>query len=888
MGRRRSASGSTRVLQGLFALAWVGFLIYMLSGYLRKTKDETVAGEEITPPAETVPEGQTTVPAVTTLPASTLAENTKPIPEITNGSGADAGPTAGNILANTIAVYRNANAYSDQGRLQLAYQINGSRFQEEYPWQTAWNQDGRLSADIFDTKVRSDGTFLSCFVSEVRTENLKNQQLFLRGSRLVQELYSDKIATYYLNGGERIPVNETIVPDGKLLVPPAIALLTGQFESPWLDSSVEPRRLKDTQIDGKPCYVISCPSRNGELVAWIDQTSSLIRQVRLPNNLLDPMLASDPDVKELNLFAKFSGASFTASPLAFEKVTPKPGVWPVREFVAPADALPTNLLGEMAPEFLLLDQQGAKVTDRQLSGKPIAMLWLDGGENDLELVKDFDAIQKTIGSNGINFAVVVGPNSTERSPTGTWGLLPSIQPAANRTKIPFLLDSDGNESKNLELESLPAIVVLDSNLNIQFADLLAKPSGYNGKLAISKQWTQRLTGAIVATQKGVNVADDMRAKYRNYLEQYFKDRDQRLVASYFPEFSLPQQTKTTAVAVKVRQQQTAQRSKRKLNPRLVWESTRLQSPGNIALIPDGRGGTQGLLILDGWQTVSLFGVDGNAINQKRLDLPAGAAVTAIRPMSSDVGDQCFAMYSVGGKQVFVFDGKMQLVGTFPESAEAVAPVLACEVIPGTRGKDDQLLVCFGDSGGGMMYDPFTKKSRSAGPTAVRSLALTGRSVIAVNDRTGALLSMDDGRVIDDDREYVHVENGADGQTVFAATAMNASQEWSLVGIDSSLQEKWSFPIESTMFDNGIEPISGVSATRGTGTWAVADSSNRIYLISDIGTWLGDVAADGNVRGLKLMSVGGRTRLIVSTDKKIECWELNFAPERVGAMSGRVE
>ena len=147
--------------------------------------------------------------------------------------------------------------------------------------------------------------------------------------------------------------------------------------------------------------------------------------------------------------------------------------------------------------------------------------------------------------------------------------------------------------------------------------------------------------------------------------------------------------------------------------------------------------------------------------------------------------------------------------------------------------------------------------------------------------------MDNGRVIDDRREYSHVKSGAVSPSAFAATAMNSNREWSVVLLDEALKVKRMFPISSAVFENGLEPISGV-ASGGKGLWAVADTSNRIYLLSGDGVWLGDMAADGKVSGLKLMTVEGRDRLVVSTDRKVECWELNFAPERVGAIGGRRE
>ena len=864
----------------------------MVMGYMKKKPDGEVAegdggsqvgtvsddvGATLTPRPTTSPLATPTIPNSGTAQGSLAANGTK---------ATDAGPSARAILDGALAAYRNANAYSDRGVLQLSYQIDGRPFKEEYPWSTAWAKDGQLQLNVFDTKVRAAGNMLSCFVSEIRTENLKNQQLFLKGNQLVSQLYQDRIARYYLNGGERIPVNESTVPNSTLFAPLAFSLLSGETISPWLRAEVQPQRMNDATIDGVDCYAIQCPSRSGQLVAWIDKKTSLIRRVKLPNALLDRALATDPKVRNLELTAKFSGASFDVSSVAFEKVAPGNGAWPVREFVAPADPLPTNLVGELAPEFTLLDEKRAKVTDRQLKGKPIAMLFVNGGDSDAELIQKLDSLKKTM-SRGYEFAVVVGPNVIEKGIEGSWRLSPVIQPSANRTNIPFLADMDGITAASFELSSLPAVVTLDSRLNITYADLLAKPAGYNGKLAISEKWDRNLVAAINAQANGNDVAGDMREKYRGYLDKYFSERDERLVAGYFPGYSLPNQRRVAAVSAKVRREKTARRSDLKLNPRLVWESRKLTSPGNISLVPDSNRRAKGLLILDGWQTVSLFNVDGKPISRKRLKLPEGVAVASIRPLVSATGKQHFAMFSVGGEQVHIFDEAMELVGQCPRSRDGRHSVLACEVLPGSGNGNDQLLVCFGGNDGANAFDTFTGDTRSIGDTAVRALALSGRSVLAADERTGALLSMDNGRVIDDRREYSQVKSGVNGASVFAATAMNGNREWSLVLLDSALKTVQTFAISSAVFGNGLEPISGVS-NGDKGLWAVADSSNRIYLLSDSGVWLGDMAAEGRVSGLKLMTIDGRNRLVVSTDQKVECWELNFAPERVGAVSPRAQ
>ena len=886
MGRRRSTSSTTRIVQVLFALVWIGFLVYMVMGYMKKPAIETVAdGADVVEGIGTV-SSETPTPGPVTLTHS--APGTSTLKSTSSPASNNAGPTARKILETTLAAYRDASSYSDKGQLKVEFRIDGhGATREEYPWSTAWTNDGKMQLNVFDAKVRSDGNLLSCFVSEIRTENLKNQQLFLKGTQLIQQLYRDRIASYYLNGGERIPVNEKIVPNSQLLVPPALSLLTGESKSPWLNASTQPERLKDSPVEGKDCYVIRCPSQSGQLVAWIDKTTSLIRQVKLPNALLDPSLSNDPKVRDLKFFAQFKGASFDANSVAFGRIAPAPGTWPVREFVAPADPLPTNLLGQMPPEFTLLDEKRKRITDRQLQGKPMALLFVDGGDSDAALIEKFDALKDNLASSRFDFVVVAGPRSVETGANGSWRLSPAIQPAANKTKVPFLADLDGSVVKSMELASLPAVITMNNRLNIQYADLLSKPAGYNGKLAISDKWDQRLTGAITAQAKGLDVAGDMRDKYRGYLDKYFSDRDQRLATNWFPGFALPNQQKVAAVPVNVRREQNVKRSDLKLNPRLVWESTKLTSPGNVAIVPDSNRRAKGLLVMDGWQTVCLFSVEGKPISRKRLNLPDEVAVTSIRSLVSANGKQQFAMFAVGGEQVYIFDGSMELLGKFPESKQGRNSILACEVLPGSGTQNDQLLVCFGGSGGAKAFDAFSGTTRSIGDSAVRALALSGRSVLAADERSGALLSMDNGRVIDDRREYSHVKSGAVSPSAFAATAMNSNREWSVVLLDEALKVKRTFPISSAVFGNGLEPISGV-ASDGKGLWAVADNTNRIYLLSGDGVWLGDMAADGKVSGLKLMTVDGRDRLVVSTDRKVECWELNFAPDRVGSVNGRRE
>ena len=892
MGRRRSGgTGTTRLLQGIFALAWIVFLCYMVSGYLGRQPIEESATTE--PPSSETPGKSDKDDLSLNPPGSSLADSGADL--TTPPADSLSGPSAKQILQNVIAAYQKANAYSDDGQIIMSSKINGSLIDERYRWQTSWTRDGLLAAEIFDSSVRSDGKILSCFVSSIEKENLDNQQLFLTGQGLIKQLYNDPIANFYLNGGDRIPVNEELIPNSVKLAPFALSLLTGQVQSSLFLPSSRSSRLPDEVLkDARKnavadCYVVQIDSVEGKFVVWIDKKNSMVRQIRLPVEYLAPRLTTDPNIKDFLLTATMHNAKFSPPENQFERVYPRTAdVWPVRKFVATTQPLPSNLIGQQVPEFELSDATRRPVSEHSLERRTTVMMWLNDGDFDLELIQNFAKVKSALEDNTVEFMVVVGPAMVRVGENDTWTFSPTIQPTINRSKLPFFADLKGKAMQAFEFESLPSVVVIDQEMNVQFADQIATSVGYNGFPKISEGWERGLVWALEAIQKGKDVSQDMLAAYRTQLDQYDKEKNQYLAADLFPHYVVPGKSRIAAVPATVRREKIADKSKLQLNPKLVWKSNQLEMPGGIAEVPDQNRRATRHLILDGWQTITMFSLDGDFLAQKKLDLPARTAVTSIRPVLSGKGESAFAMFSVGGREVFLFDGKMNLVAQYPESPSASEPVLACEVIEGESKRNDKLLICYGGSRGAEMVDPFSGTVRNAGPTVVRSVAIKGRDVVAVDDRSGALLSMDDGRILDGNREYVHVRSGASGATRFAATGMNERQEWSLIGLSSDLREAWSFPIASPIFENGLEPIVGVNTSGSNGVWAIADSSNRIFLLSDSGQWLGDLAGDGNVRGISLLQIGNRTRLVVSTDKLVECWDLNFAPERIGQIGSRTE
>ena len=119
MGRRRSTSTITRLVQVLFAVFWIGFVVYMVWNYMDPNKGAVVEGANPESPADRDIVVGVTPPVVSasTDPLVTPKTTTTPL--------APTGPSAQQVLDSTLAAYRNARAYSDRGKLEVSWQTQG-------------------------------------------------------------------------------------------------------------------------------------------------------------------------------------------------------------------------------------------------------------------------------------------------------------------------------------------------------------------------------------------------------------------------------------------------------------------------------------------------------------------------------------------------------------------------------------------------------------------------------------------------------------------------------------------------------------------------------------------------------------------------------------------
>ncbi len=207
------------------------------------------------------------------------------------------------LLRNLTTRYALAQSYRDQGVLQLSYTLHEKPIVEPHPFTTCWERGNRLSSRLFQAHVQSDGKLLSCYVFDINTANLDEQQLFLpvESELPVSRLFEDSIVRHYLGGYADLPLDETDKTQQPQLIPPPLCLLVGQLSFGWIQDPQIAKRLPDQLLDGRRCYVVRSQFKQMTADIWIDQETKLIRQVSMPLKIMDRQVLTSGEIKDVEL-----------------------------------------------------------------------------------------------------------------------------------------------------------------------------------------------------------------------------------------------------------------------------------------------------------------------------------------------------------------------------------------------------------------------------------------------------------------------------------------------------------------------------------------------------------------------------------------------------------
>ena len=478
------------------------------------------------------------------------------------------GPDAESILRDVIARYANAKTYQDEAVLSLSYELHGRSIQEPQRWSTKWAADGRLATQLFNGTVRCDNGLLSCYVYDIETANIDNQHLLIPFDRQlpINLLFRDSIAKHFLGGYSELPLDESDLLAAPKLVPPPISLLTNQARNGWLQGPTQVERLPDESLDGNACFVLRCLSEGMTSDVWIDQQTFGLVQISLPLKLLAGEVVTSPEISNVVLVANFTNAVFD-EPIENSEFTLKPraDATPVLKYVSMPETIPSELIGQTAPEFQLIGQDRKPVGRLEFDGKPTALLWL-AGKQSLEGFRQLDKLANSMGSDKFNFAAVYS-DSELKSPGSTSVVMDDLADVIEATSIPAFYDPALTASTALKVKTIPSVIVLDGNSKVHFAKSLA-----------DKNWLKDIKAAMQRVAAGDDISAEMTREYQLFLDSYHQQLltvSARSLIQNNPTSSLVStpQNKTRTVANNIR-----------IRPEKSWANGDFKQPGNLVVV----------------------------------------------------------------------------------------------------------------------------------------------------------------------------------------------------------------------------------------------------------------------------------------------------------------
>lgn len=777
------------------------------------------------------------------------------------------------ILLQMRETYANATSYQDKAVLYLDYRMNGQHIQEPQPWATTWDSSGRLSTKLYNAQLRGDGELFSCYVFDIETANLDNQHLLIPyDSELpIRQLFRDSIARHYVGGYSELPLDETDQVSVPKLIPPTLALLTNQIQCDWLQTPEQVERLPDEEIDGHPCFVVRCLANGMTADAWVSQQNLTLMQMSLPLKLLAGEVITSHEIAEVFLMARFHEAKLgEPQDDSLFAIEPRPETTPVRKYVELPPSFPSELIGEIAPQFQLTTHQGKIRTKLFFDGKVTALLWL-AGESSYSSIESFAAISKELDENQFRLAAVYSDGELESPGSRSYKPTDSLAKVLNQATLESYCDPELLASTALRVKAIPSVLILDGDSRIQFARALS-----------DDDWVDEVKVALRRIADGDDVAAEMNREYQRFLDSYH----QQLVTVSAIDL-LDRVGPTTSGTSNVSTQPGSKKT-RQMNAELRWSNSEFKQAGNIAICDAEQTGKPSVFVFDGFQTILELDHNGLVTQRHDLNLPNDQAVSQIRTcVINKQAANRFAVFSPMGNRVFLYDTRWNSSGTYPALKDDFGAIRECQLMHVNSENKTDLLVAFDAEEGIHRIDFESKLGTRVATINASSVAQLGNSeVFASQGKIGILNSTVPPQPTE--MQFRRVST-MDEETVCAVGVTDQGQ-WHAVGMDSSLNRTWTLAIGSQFFESQINPITYLKSNQSRlqkSLWAIADTDDAIHIVSANGRWLGDFQSEYRLSGIALAEIQGTPHLLISNDRGVECWKLNLpASPMIPASTGK--
>lgn len=761
-------------------------------------------------------------------------------------------------------VYQSARTYRDR---TVAYvdRPDGHSIVAQVDFVVERPNRMRLIADLPATQVRlaCDGDRLRAAVADEATRNFSNQfvdrpapesirltTLFSAAEyadiRKPHELYSLLMGLPY-----ELPVTSLG------------ALLDENGLIPFLARADSVQVMPDALLGEKNCHRLAANLNGNDYILWIEATRKVLLRSEQPvprggsNRLVvehhDVMLDSNIDPDEF-------------------VIRPPDGAQFVRHFVLPPADMAggsNDLLNRPVPEMSFVGLDSGRVDDSRWQGRVAVLVWFNDHPASRSVLQHVNRVALSRSKDErVYFAAICTEPSTRLGHQ-------DVRNIASRWSVtmPVLRDTQAVGLDVFRIEQAPTLVVVGADGTLQLIELGA-----------NEQLSEQLPIVIDKILAGENIAADFlkhNQRQRGEFERYLQ-----LVSLDAPQ-GLPDQVRAEIAPATLP-------SRLRLQQRWLRPASDLtiDQPGNLLLLPDTRAGGR-LLVLDGVSKAVVCDLDGTVLSQQPLTTASDkeSVISRLQQFRSADGRWFLGTTNLG-RQVHVYDARLQTVLRYPAASRDHAGIQAALLTDLNADKQPELYVAFAGEAGceSVALDGRTRWS-NIDLRGVSSIAAVGigrsedgvpptlanasRSAhLVVTTAHGAVMRVDAGgraqrEIGVGSRSLHHLSSRASNssrQTSFCGLAHSPLGGLVGVGVDHRLGERWQYPLPPGAFRSQLRVVTSAQLFDEEGWhWILAGPDGSVHIVSDDGRFHDNFQVGAELRGLTAGRIEGEDWLFVATD-----------------------
>ncbi len=315
----------------------------------------------------------------------------------------------------------------------------------------------------------------------------------------------------------------------------------------------------------------------------------------------------------------------------------------------------------------------------------------------------------------------------------------------------------------------------------------------------------------------------------------------------------------------------------------LWQNERLKSAGNLLALVD-HDAVVHIFVLDAGDVVELDAA-GEEIARHAVADAFDDPRTRIASVAPEGQDRRFALWSLLGRQIHLFDGSWQRIGTYPPASEPHRGIQDVQFADLDEDGRPECYVGFADSTGLHCITcegELVWRNDEIGTvlSATSSIDRSNRPFLLVTNEAGQVNPVDRNgqaqRAIAADSMAVHhlFSNGpVDPQSRFLGLSCLPNGRLLAIGLSPAMNPAWEYELPAGVFRTQLQFVVSQRLWGNRPQWVLAAADGSIHFISEDGTFRDVFRLGEEITGVAAYRMKGAAVLLLSSRTGVQAWQV---------------